>query len=137
MAVRVNHNVLVQISRDTAGKDKAFYPETKLVTVDGWDKQMTSELAIAGGANENLSFGDIAAVKGIYLEVDRDANVILNSGAEVIALKLPPGATQGGSGANDKATLFLNADITAVNVENTDATNALNGVYAAWGDPTP
>lgn len=137
MAIRVKHNVLVQISRDTAEKDKAFFPETKLVTVDGWDRQSNSELNIAGGANENLSMGDVDAVRGIYLEVNRDADVVLNGGSDTIELRLPPGATQGGTGANDKAALFLNANISQVNVTNTDATNALQGVYVVWGDPTP
>ena len=110
MPIRVKHNVLVQISRDTDEKKKTFYPDTNAVQIDTFEKQANGDLSIAAGDTDQLSFGDVVDVRGIYLELSGDALVRINSGTENIPLTLAPSGT--------KAQLFLEANLSAVEVEN-------------------
>ena len=128
MPIRVKHNVLVQISRDTDEKKKTFYPDTNAVQIDTFEKQANGDLSIAAGDTDQLSFGDVVDVRGIYLELSGDALVRINSGTENIPLTLAPSGT--------KAQLFLEANLSAVEIENQGA-EAITGVYCVWGDPTP
>jgi len=128
MPIRVKHNVLVQISRDTDEKKKTFYPDTNSVQIDTFEKQANGDLSIAAGDTDQLSFGDVVDVRGIYLELSGDALVRINSGTENIPLTLAPSGT--------KAQLFLEANLSAVEIENQGA-EAITGVYCVWGDPTP
>lgn len=132
MPIRVTHNVLVQISSDTAGKQKLVWPETNAVTSDGFDQQVTSNLQVAASASQALTFGDVAAVRGFYLEVNQDCLLTINGGTP-IQLRKHPGATT----AAGRARFFIEAEITSVSVDNSANAEALVGQYTAWGDPTP
>jgi len=41
------------------------------------------------------------------------------------------------AGEGSPAKLFLEANISEVQIENISADTALTGVYVFWGDPTP
>lgn len=127
--MRLKHTVLVQITQDTDGKRTLYSDESTAAKIDTerFDGQANSLLAIDSETTEVLSLGDVTDVRGLYLEVDQDAIVYLNDSADGIQLKMPPGGT--------KAKLFLEAEITKVEVENTSATAALSGVYVLWGTP--
>lgn len=130
--MRVKHTVLMQLARDTEMR-RLFYSDDSQLSqqvIDGFEKHAQGHIAIAAAATESLSFGDVAAVKGLYLEVDQNAKVRINGSATDIVLAKPPSASA------DAAKLFLEADVTAVEIEN-PTTEPLTGIYIVWGDPTP
>jgi hypothetical protein len=127
--MRLKHTVQVQLSQDADAKRKLYSDDATSAQTDtsGFEKQANSLLAIDPAGLEDLKFGDVTLVKGIYLEVNRDAIVRLNGGTEAIQLRKAPDASV--------AKLFLEADLTQVTVEN-PTSEALSGVYVVWGDPT-
>ena len=126
--MRVRNTVQVQISLDADGKRKLFSddPQLSQTVTDQFATQANSVLSIAPSNTENLSLGDVELVRGLYLEVDQEAKVRLNGSSDFIQMRMAPDGV--------KARLFVEAEITAVTVENT-ATEVLSGVYVIFGDP--
>ena len=60
MAIRVKHNVLVQISKDIDAKEKRYFPTTKEVISDLFFKQVTGDLS--ADADAFVSFEEDAIV---------------------------------------------------------------------------
>jgi hypothetical protein len=131
MAIRVSHTVAVRTSRDTDYKKAMWSPDVALseVVIDTFEKQANGNLSVAVSSAEQLSFGDVTLVKGMYLETETECLVRLNGSGDSIAMKP--------SESGKPAKLFLEADINQVEVENPSADTVLNGVYVFWGDPTP
>lgn len=131
MAIRVRHTVVVRTARDTDFNQAMWDPDVSLseVVLDGFEKQTNGNFAIAVSSSESLPLDSLDAVKGLYLETDAACKVRLNGGSESIDL-VPAESGQ-------PAKLFLEANITAVVVENESTSSVLNGVFVAWGDPTP
>lgn len=131
MPIRVDHTVTPQISRDTAQKQKLFFPDIgeEAVSHATFEKSSNNILSLDASAVESLSFGDVDDVRGLYLEVSGDCYLRINGSTDNIPVKLPPSGT--------RAKVFLEADVTAVEVQNLSTTDALTGVYCVWGDPTP
>lgn len=131
MPIRVDHTVAPQISRDTAQKQKLFFPDlaNEAVRCDSFQRASNSVLSIATSDTEALSLGDVTDARGLYLEVNVDCYVRINGGIENIPVKLAPSASI--------AKLFLEADLNAVEVENLSADTVLQGAYCFWGDPIP
>lgn len=130
MTIRVDHSILLDITRDTGQKRCLFGEDADEAQriLDQNDAQSSNTLAIPASTTETLSFGDVGAPAGLYLEVNQAVNVYLNGSADPIAL-VPQVATN----RNDQvAKLFLEATITQVDVENTNLTE-MTGVYAVWG----
>jgi len=127
--MRLKHTVQVQLSQDTAGKRKLYSDDatSALTDVSAYQRQANSILAVDPSGIENLTFGDVTLVRGLYLEVDKDAKVRLNGATDAIQLRVADGAAC--------AKLFLEGEITEVTVEN-PTEDALSGVYVCWGDPT-
>ena len=75
-------------------QQKQFHPEPKTVEViiDDFDKQANSDLAIANGVTEGLSFGDVDDVRGLYLEVTVPCKLLLNGSTEELPVTLAPNA---------------------------------------------
>lgn len=130
--MRVKHTVLMQLARDIEMRRLFYSDDSQLAqqVIDGYDKQAQGHIAIAATATESLTFGDVDAVKGLYLELNQNAKVRINGSATDIVLAKPPSASA------DVAKLFLEADITAVEIEN-PTTEPMTGIYVVWGDPTP
>ena len=130
MAIRVRHTVVVRTSRDVDFKKAMWNPEVSLaeVVLDTFEKQANGNFSVPVASTESLPFGDIDAVKGMYLEAETECYVRLNGSLDSITLK--PGE------AGKPGKLFLEADISQVDVENPSADTVLNGVYVFWGDPT-
>lgn len=127
--MRIKHKVNVRIADDADFKNYLFAPDDALseVVIDAYYRQVSGKFKITANTNEDLSLGDIDAVKGIYIRVDKDAVVKLNSGTEEIQMR------RSGTGTTDYAKLFLEADITAVNIA-APTTEDMTGMYCAWGD---
>lgn len=132
MAIRVKHIIAVQTSTDTDQTRKMFYldPDNESVISDSVQKQASGNLEVAIGASETLSFGDVTDVRGLYLEVAGDCRVRLNGAPDNIEMKIVKDATP------SKAKLFVEADLSQVEVDNTQGTVALTGIFCVWGDPT-
>lgn len=137
MAIRVKHRVYVHTFGDTDEKLQKFTPDPELMEVltDEVEKQSHSDLSIAPTSTDTLPFGDIAAVKGMYLEMQAACKVRINGSLDDIDLTPVKGVA--GANTTTPAKLFLEAPLTAVTVENTHATDPLIGQVVFWGDPTP
>lgn len=129
--MRIRHKVNVSITEDTDGKNVLFGPDDSLaeVQIDTYERQTSGRLKILEGATENVPFGDVDAVKGIYLKVDNDCQVVLNGGVEVIQLR------KVGTTSTTYAKLFMEADLTQVAIE-APADAVVTGTYCVWGDVT-
>jgi hypothetical protein len=129
--MRLKHTVLVQIGEDTAFKKKLFFIEDTAAPVqtDGYLRQSNSIFNVGVSSSETMKLGDVAAVKGLYLECDQEVLVRINGSLDSIQLRKATDATV--------AKLFLECDITELVVENTDPTNEANGLYCVWGDVSP
>lgn len=129
MALRVDHTVAPQISRDTSQNLRLFFPDltSEAVSHATFDGACSSVLSIAASGTESLSFGDVTDVRGLYIEVDQDCNLRLNGSTDDIPIKLAPNGSV--------AKVFLEADINQVTIENLSASALLTGVYCMWGDP--
>jgi hypothetical protein len=125
--VRIRHKVYPKISDDSAGKNLQFAPDDALaeVIIDVYTKQANSYFSVVAGATEVMSLGDVAAVKGVYLEVNGDCEVFVNASATAIPMKLVTGGTV--------AKLFLEATITSISVK-APALVAVTGKICVWGD---
>ena len=135
MAIKVRHTVSVQISADTDEKKRRFFTDDLVQTVETVEltKQVNEDLCIAASATTALSLGTLTAVKGLYLEVQGTlgADVFINGSATAIPLRPLKDATPASF-----AKLFMEADITAVTIQNLDGTDPLIGAYALFGDET-
>lgn len=133
MAIRIKHRVWVHVYEDTLGKNKLFAPDAELseVVSDGFEKQASGRISIAASGNENLVFGDITNVKGLWLKIDGAAKLKINGSSDEIQLQLEPDGVDG----TDFAKFFIEADISAVNIGNPSG-SVMNCVYCVWGDPT-
>jgi hypothetical protein len=131
MSIHLQHLVLIQASRDADGKQKLFWGDevADAVSLDSLDKLSTSLVSVAPLGVDTMTFGDIASVRGMSLEVSGACTVKLNGGAQVISLA--PSAADG-----TKARLFLEGAITGLEITNPSATAVLTGVLVAWGDLT-
>lgn len=126
--MRVRHTVQVEIARDSDMKRKLFSDDAQLskVVIDTFQRQANSGLSIDVSSVESLSFGDVTLVKGLYLETSGDCLVRINGSLDPIPMKK----------SNGVAKLFVEADISAVTVENESTEDTLTGIYCVWGDPT-
>lgn len=129
MAIRVDHTVAPQISRDTAQKLRLFFPDlaSEAVSSDQFATAANSVLSLDPSAVEVLGFGDVVDVRGFYLEVTQDCYLRVNGSVDNIPVKLAPNGS--------KAKVFLEADITEIQIQNLSTTELLTGVYVVWGDP--
>lgn len=127
--MRIKHKVNVRIADDADFKNFLFAPDDTLseVIIDAYYRQSSGKFKILMNTNEDISLGDITAVKGIYIRVNKDAVVKLNGGSEEIQLR------RSGATSTDYAKLFLEADITEVNIT-APVTEDLEGMFCAWGD---
>ena len=128
MTIRIKHKVRVQIAEDTDMKNLLFSRDDTLSEkiIDAYVRQTSGKFNIAASANEDLPFGDITTVKGMYIEVDQDVQVKLNGSNDAIQLR-KSSSTEGVT-----AQMFLEADISQVNV--TAGSDAVNGTFCFWGD---
>ena len=126
--MRIKHKIRVHIADDTDMKNLRFAPDDSLseVQIDTYTKQTNGDFTVSAATKEELALGDITAAKGLYLEVNKDAKVYLNGDATPIQLR------RGNSTTTSKAKLFVEADISKVEVE--AGTDEVTGLYAVWGD---
>lgn len=127
--MRIKHKIWVNIAKDADMEYLQFAPGEAQVSaqIDGYTKQSNSDFKVLKTANEDLSLGDVAAVKGMYLEVSADCILKLNGGSEEIQLR------RGNSSASDVAKFFAEMDITQINIT-APADVDITGNYAVWGD---
>lgn len=128
--MRVKHIIQLWLADDAELKQKFFERDAALATVvlDGFERPTTGKMAVADAATESIPFGDVAVVRGLYLEADQPCTLRINSGTEAIPVE--PGL------AGELAKVFLETSLSAAEIEATGGA-AVNLTYAVWGDPTP
>ena len=127
--MRLKHTIQLQVALDTTMRRALFKDDPTLsqVVIDTYAGQSNSILSVEPLATEPITFGDVTLVRGLYLEVDGEAKVYLNGEPTAIQMKIAPEGT--------KAKLFVEAEVTALSIENTSDTATLTGVFCCWGDP--
>ena len=130
MTVRIKHKCNVRIASDTDMKNILFGPDDTLseVIIDTFTKHTSGNFTLLDSEDENLSLGDIDAVKGFYLYADNDVKLTINGGTAI--------QMRQNTGTGTRAKFFIEADITSINVENDTAGETVTGVWCAWGDTT-
>lgn len=130
MSLRQKTKVWVNTSRNTDMTDLVYGPsETdRAVQNDVWDQWDGAKIDLADGANKDLNLAGITNCKGIYLEINGDAQVTINGAAAPLQMR------RYGTGTGVVAKLYLDMDITSVNVENPSGSGAaMAGHFHAWG----
>lgn len=126
--MRVKHKVVVQIAEDTGMKNGLFNQDEQLnaVTIDGYEKQFSGIIKTLATETDTLSFGDVEAVKAVFMKLDRECIVTING--EAIQMRIAPGQP-----APAFTRLFLEADIETLTVT-APVGGDVNGVYVVYGD---
>jgi len=130
MSLRQKHKVWVNTSRNTGMTDLVYGPgETdRLVEHDSFDQWDGSKIDLAESANVDLNLQGIINCKGIYIQMNGDAKVTINGSDTPLQLR------RYGSTTGVVCKLFVEADITSVNVENPSGSGAaMAGHFHAWG----
>jgi len=128
--MRLKHKMWLNLAIDTDLKDLVYGPaETeRLIQTDAFDQWDGAKINLADGDNADLSLAGITNVKGVYLQIDGDAKVKLNGSSDAIQLRRYATTT------GIVCKLMLEADITAINVENPSGSGAaMSGHFIAWG----
>jgi len=128
MRTKLKTNVI--ISNDADGKNVLFGFDDTLAeeVIDTYTRCVSGKFSVAPSGTEALPFGDVTLVKGLYVKADAGFNFVINGGADTF--------TSNAASTSGSSRVFLQADLSAFSVTNTDATAALTGIWVAWGDPT-
>ena len=105
--MRIKHTVNPRIAEDADMENLLFGLNDVLaeITVDAYVRVISGKASVAESANEDLSLGDITAVKGFFLIADAECIIKLNGSSDEIQLRI------GGTGTtNAKAKFFIEAD---------------------------
>jgi hypothetical protein len=126
--MRIKHTVLVKIGDDPEMKDLLFGPDETLaqVVTDKYTKETSGKVSVVGGETETIDFGDITAVKGVYLKVNAECGIKINGGS-AIQLRKSLDTTAG------LAKFFIEADISSLQIV-AAADTPVSGIFCAWGD---
>jgi hypothetical protein len=125
--MRIKHSIFLEIANDADMKEPLFGPidETLAATqIDGYTKPASGIVKVLATQTESIPFGDVAAVKGIYLKVNQNCGLKINGEA---AITLAMG------NANGYARFFLEAALTSVQLVAGSAD--VQGIFCVWGDP--
>lgn len=126
--MRIKHTILLQIANDADLKEPLFGPidETLALTqIDGYTKQASGVIKVLATETESVPFGDVAAVKGIYLKVNQSCGLKIN-GAAAITLAV--------ANTNGYAKFFLEAALSSIQL--VAGSSDVQGIFCVWGDPS-
>ncbi|MBO75996.1 MAG: hypothetical protein CME17_01075 [Gemmatimonadetes bacterium] len=128
MRTKLKTNVI--ISNDPDGKNLLFGFDDTLAEeiTDLYTHCVSGKFTIAGGATDALGLWDITAVKGLYVKADAGFQFVMNGGADTF--------TSNAASATGSSRVFLQVDLSSFSITNLSATDALTGIWVAWGDPT-
>lgn len=129
--MRIKHKVNVRVALDTDMKNMLFGFDDTLaeVQIDTYEKQASGVLKILANTSEDVPLGDIDAVKGAYLRLDKEATIKINGSTDAIQLR------KYSTSSSAYAKFFIEADITQLNIT-APTTEDVNGIFCAWGDAT-
>lgn len=129
MTLRIKHKVNVRIATDANMYNLIFGPSEHLseVTIDDYTKSAGGTFNIAQGTNEDLSFGDVDSVYGLYIKADQNVVLKFNNGNETLTLR------KSGSTEFDFAQIFIEGVFTAVNIA-APADQDVTGTWCVWGE---
>jgi hypothetical protein len=127
MRTKLKANVI--ISNDADGKNVLFGFDDTLAEeiIDIYTRCVSGKFSVAGAGTETLPFGDVTLVKGLFVKADAGFQFSINGN---------PVVTSNAASATGSSRVFLQADLTTFAVTNVSTTDALTGIWVAWGDPT-
>jgi hypothetical protein len=127
--MRVKLIPAITISTDSEGESKLFAPDHKQVgqVIDGQARMADGTAHVDANATKALSFGDVASVKGLWLQASADCQLAVNGSEDLLQLRSPAGCA-GASGP----TIVLEADIASISI--TAGSAGVDVIYAVWGD---
>jgi len=125
--MRIKHKVNVRIADDTDMYNLYFGFDDNLseTTIDTRTKNASGTINIGMGTNEDLVFGDVDDIQGIFIKVYQDVTIKFNGGTEEILIKKSTGASY--------AKFFAEMAITSVNIS-APVDEDVIGSYCVWGD---
>jgi len=127
--MRIKHKVWVNTADDTSMEDLHYGPAEakRLVQTDAYDQWGGGSFNIPVSSNEDLDLGDVDNVKGIYLQSDSEVTVTINGSDTPLQLR------KANTSTGSVAKLFIEGDITSVNVANASTDTAALGHIHIWG----
>lgn len=130
--MRIENLVWSKITEDSAGKDGLWTPDQALNTevVTNMTRMTGGVFSVAASGTETLSFGDVSAVYGLYIEVDNNFNVVFSGGSDTFNFRRADTTT------GRKARCWMEADISSVSITNPSSSVSISGRYVLYGDPT-
>jgi hypothetical protein len=135
--MEVRPKVNVRVFDDTAAKEVLFGPSDAAAerSLGSYREFSAGKLEKAADATYfDLPLGAVAAVKGFILKSDKDLDVKLNGGSQVIQLRLPlRTGTVAEPTPSDFLVLYMDAVITQIQVD--APTDPALVTFCLWGDP--
>ena len=132
MPIHIRHKVNLQMYETTARKDCLFAPDDVLseVLLDAFEREVSGRTNIIASGTEAIPFGDITAVRGLYIRCDSQQTMDIDiNGLGTFTLD---------SGSSDAPIkVFLPAQITSLDVTNLSSTLVLTFTWALYGDASP
>ena len=128
--MRIKHSILLAVADDADMKDQLFGPIDEILgqtVIDGYTNQVSGKIKVLPTITKAIPLGDIAAVRGIYLEVNQDCQIKINGGS-AIDIK------RGNSTTGALAKFFLEASLTQIQI--VAGATEVWGTFCVWGDPS-
>lgn len=127
--MRFTRQITLNINSDDAGTGRVFFDDNGQIRVTTTDSAFIAErvdgvLLVGASATVALPFGSVATAYAIMIESATELDLIFNGGAEVV--KLRPGPL-------GRGVVYLESQVTQIQVTNTDAQAAAEVVYAVVG----
>jgi hypothetical protein len=132
MTIRVRHTVHAFISEDTEGQQPLHGrqdPGQELQVADEFQRSCGGRIEVAAAGTENVPFGDVQDVRGVWVVMSDSFYVAFNGSADEVHVRRANAKT------GTKARFFIEGDVTSVAIRNANAA-AITGKYLVWGDPT-
>lgn len=126
MRTKLKTNVI--ISNDADGKNILFGFDDTLAeeVIDTYTRCVSGKFSVGAAGTEALPFGDVTAVKGIYVKADAGFTFSVNGN---------PVVTANVASASGSSRVFMQADLSSFSITN-GGSSAVTGIWVAWGDPT-
>ena len=122
--MRIRHKIYITIAREASENNYQWKPgDTQSEKIiDVYAKQDNHDFTVTAGNSEDLTFGDITAVKGFYLEVNGDCILRINGSTDDIQLRA----------TSSTAKCAMECDISQLTIEAQAAD--ITGTVVFWGD---
>lgn len=126
--MRIKHKVWINTAADSDMTDLHYAPDEvqRLIQTDAFGQWGGGSFNIEDSDNENLDFGDVDNVKGIYFQCNGNVKLKLNGSTDEITMQ------KFDSVSGTVCKFFIEATLTSINVVNATGA-AVAGHFHIWG----